>query len=416
MSLSGAMSSAVSAMQAQSAALSTISYNLSNASTTGFKASSTSFSSLLTSSASEVSGGVVASSRANVSASGLTSSTSSATDLSIDGDGFFSVVAGVDGEEIYYTRAGSFEIDDDGYLVSDGYYLVGWSTDSDGNVIGGTTEGNLDVIDTDEISSYAAATTELSLSGNLPANAATEGTFTGEITVYDSLGTAATSTATWTKTGDNTWSVSFSNPVDDDGNEIGTVSSSSITVTFNEDGTLASSDPDPATLTISDWTTGAADSEIAIDLGTAGASNGMTQLSDDDGTLSLTLKSEQDGVAYGSLSGVAIEEDGTVVASYTNGAKLSIAKVPIATFSNSNGLTEMSGSVYAASTSSGSAQYHVAGTDGAGTITDYSLEGSTTDTNTEFSNMIAAQQAYSAASQVLSTASDMFDALLQAVR
>ncbi|MBP0650988.1 flagellar hook-basal body complex protein, partial [Mycobacterium tuberculosis] len=88
--------------------LSTISYNLANSSTTGFKASSTSFSSLLTSSgsASETSGGVSAVSRSNVSAYGLISSTSSATDLAIDGDGFFPVTDGVDGEEVYYTRSG----------------------------------------------------------------------------------------------------------------------------------------------------------------------------------------------------------------------------------------------------------------------------------------------------------------------
>ncbi|MBP0588060.1 hypothetical protein, partial [Mycobacterium tuberculosis] len=77
---------------------------------------------------------------------------------------------------------------------------------------------------------------------------------------------------------------------------------------------IATTDPSPATLTVADWTTGAADSNITIDLGDA--ASGLTQLSDDDGTLSVSLDQEQDGVGYGTLSGVSIAEDGTVSASY----------------------------------------------------------------------------------------------------
>jgi flagellar hook protein FlgE len=76
----------------------------------------------------------------------------------------------------------------------------------------------------------------------------------------------------------------------------------------------------------------------------------------------------------------------------------------------------MGNSVYSASSTSSGATYHFADSDGVGSIQDYELEESTTDTNTEFSSMIAAQQAYSAASQVISTAKDMFESLLSAVR
>lgn len=418
MSLSSAMSSSVAALQAQSSALSLISYNIANADTTGFKASSSSFSSLLSSSgsSSDTSGSVAYSTRTAITTAGQTETTSNATDLSIDGDGFFVVSANDGTSETYYTRAGDFDIDDDGYLVSNGYYLMGWPTDTAGEVVGTASSSNLTKIDTDAISTYAAATSEVSLSGNLPSNAAVDDTFTTEISLNDSLGSESTATITWTKTGENTWTASVSNPVDADGNEVGTVSSDPITVTFNDDGTLASTDPDPATVSITDWTTGASDQAITLSLGTAGLADGLTQSSDNDGTLSVSLEVEQDGYETGSLSGISIGEDGTVTASYSNGAEISIYKVAVATFANANGLEEMSSSVYGATTASGSVTLHIAGSDGAGTINDYSLELSTADTNTEFSNMIAAQQAYSAASQVMSTVSDMFDTLLQAVR
>jgi flagellar hook protein FlgE len=418
MSLSGAMGSAVSALQAQSSALSIISYNIANASTTGFKASSASFASLLTSSGAsgDVSGGVAASARANVTAYGLTETTSSATDLALSGDGFFVVSTGTDAAQTYYTRAGSFEIDDDGYLTSNGYYLTGWPTDAAGTIVGSTAQSNLTAIDTDALSVYAAATTTIGLKGSLPSNAATDATFETELTLYDSLGATASATATWTKTGTYTWTLSVADPTDSDGNTIGTVTSDPITVTFNDDGSLASTDPSPATLTVAGWSSGAAESSITLDLGTAGKSNGVTQLSDNDGTLSVAMAPTQDGYAAGALTGISVEADGTVMASYDNGAEIAIFKIAVATFANANGLTEKSGSIYAASQASGAVTLHVAGSDGAGTIQNYTLEQSTTDTNTEFSNMIAAQQAYSAASQVMSTVSDMFDTLMQAVR
>jgi flagellar hook protein FlgE len=420
MSLTGAVNSAVSAMKAQSAALSIVSYNLANVSTTGFKASSSNFASLLTSASGEtVSGGVTVTSKSNVTATGLLSSTDSATDLAIDGDGFFCVQTADTDSEVCYTRNGNFEVDTDGYLKNGDYYLLGWPTDTDGNVIGSSTTGNLEKIDTNAYASYAAATTTLDMAGNLPANAETGTSYTSDaIEVYDSLGTSMTLTATWTKAADNSWTVSFSDPLlsSDNATSAGTVTSSSITLTFNDDGSLASTDPDPATLTVGSLSTGAADLSIDLDFGADDSSDMMTQLSDDDGTLSASITPTADGYAYGTYTGATIEEDGTVKASYSNGASIAIYKVPVATFANPDGLTELSGSIYGASLDSSSATLHTAGTDGTGYIDDYTLESSTTDTNTEFSSMMSAQQAYSAASQVFSTANSMFDTLMQAIR
>lgn len=420
MSLSGALSSAVSALQAQSSVLSMVSDNLANTSTTGYKTTYASFESLVTgtsSASSYSSGGVVVSARSNVTAAGLLTSTSNSTDMAIDGSGFFPVVSGENGEEVYYTRNGEFTVDDNGLLTNNGYYLVGWPTDTSGNVVGGTNASNLGVIDTDAVATYAAATTKETITANLPANAAVGDSYTNTLEIYDSLGTASSATLTWAKTADNTWTATVSNPTStsDLTTTDGNVTSSAITVNFNTDGSLASTVPSPATVTISGWTSGAADSTITLDLGTSGTTTGLSQFSSTATTLGVSASVSQDGLAYGTMSSVSVEKDGTVMAAYSNGASLAIYKIPVATFVNADGLTAMNGAVYAANTASGSATLNIAGSDGAGVIDGSKLEASTTDTNTEFSTMIAAQQAYSAATQVMSTANEMYKTLLQAV-
>lgn len=412
MSLTGATNAAVSAMKSQSAALSTISYNLANVSTTGFKASTSDFSSLLSSDGtdSDATGGVTVASKSNISAEGLQVSSESASDLAIDGSGFFVVSDGIDSTSTYYTRDGSFTVNSDGYLENDGYYLLGWPTDTDGNVIGASRASNLEAIDTDEISNYAAASTELTLTGNLPANATTGDSYsTDNVEVYDSLGTSILTTATWTKTGDNTWEVSFSGTTSgSDGS-----STSPITVEFNEDGSLKSVSSTSITIAGS---SGASDVDLTVDFGTIGASDGITQLTDSSTTISSTVSADSDGVEYGTLTDISIDDDGTVYAKYSNEATIAIYKIPIATFANAEGLEELSGSIYAATNDSAAAVLHLADTDGVGSITAYALESSTTNTSTEFSNMIAAQQAYSAAAQVITASKDMFDTLISAIR
>jgi flagellar hook protein FlgE len=93
-----------------------------------------------------------------------------------------------------------------------------------------------------------------------------------------------------------------------------------------------------------------------------------------------------------------------------------IYKIPVVTFPNENGLTIKTDGVYTQSSKSGNYTLNQAGNNGAGTIEGSSLEGSTVNTSTEFSNMITAQQAYSSASQVISTDKKMFDSLIQVVQ
>jgi len=420
MSLSSAVNAAVTALNAQSSALAMVSNNLANASTTGYKTTTASFASLVagSSAATSAAGGVLATGVSNITGQGLLTSSSVSTNVAIDGNGFFAVTDGVDSTDMYYTRNGEFSVDNDGYLVNNGYYLQGWKTDADGNIEGGATANALEVIDVDAISTIAAATTTVSMEANLPANAEATDSFQSSMELFDSLGTVASATITWTKTADNSWTATVSNPVlaSDSTTEIGTVTSAPITITFNSDGTLASTNPSPPVLTVGSWTTGAANSSITIDMGTIGTSTGLSQYSSDAETLTVDLETDQDGVTTGTLTSVSIGEDGTVNAIYDNGMTRSIYKIPVTTFANGDGLTAKSGGIYAASESSGSGTLRLSGTNGAGTIYGSQIELSTTDTNTEFAKMMAAQQAYSGAAQIITAANDMFDSLMSAVR
>lgn len=416
MSLMGSLNSAISALAAQSQALSNISSNLANSSTTAYKASSTSFSNLIAGSSTSTSGGVTASTRASFSDQGLLTATGTSTNLAIDGSGFFVVSSSVTGGQTYYTRNGEFEVDQNGYLVNNGYYLMGWQTDADGNIIGGTSEASLVPIDIDAIQSSVGATTAVGIQANLPADAVEGDTFSTTVEIYDSLGSTHNMSVTWTKTGENTWEMAFDDPTLN-GTTSGTVSTDAIEITFNSDGTLASTNPSPATLSVTGWTTGAADTGVTLDLGTSGLANGLTQYASGSSDPYLKLnKITNDGLPYGSLTGVSITSDGSVIASYDNGDERTIYKIPVATFTNSNGLTLNSDGMYSRSPTSGNSTLQMAGTGGAGSINGGYLEASTTDTSTEFSRMLTAQQAYSAASQIISTSNSMFDSLLQAVR
>ncbi|MDE1146659.1 MAG: flagellar hook protein FlgE [Azospirillaceae bacterium] len=420
MSIFSALNTATSALYAQSKAFSSISSNIANSSSTGYKASDTAFTALLTDSQSGSAdyGGVTASTVQTVSNQGDITSTTTSTNLALDGDGMFVVNDG-SSTQAYYTRDGSFTEDDDGNLVNaEGYYLEGWATDDSGNITA-TNRSNtssLEKINLNDISGSPKATTEVTTSMNLPSNADVGDSFTTDTEVYDSLGNSSTVTMTWTKTGTNSWELDAANPVSSaDGSTVtGTSSGTPVTLTFNTDGSLASPTTD-ITLGVTGWSSGATDSSITLDYGENGGSGALTQFASTSTSPGITTTSStQDGYAKGTLSSVDINSDGSVVANFDNGQSSTIYKVPVATFANENGLTAVSGQTYAQSTESGSYTLKEAGTDGAGTIESSSLESSTTDVSDELSRMIYAQQAYSAAAKVVSTAQDMLTTLLQA--
>jgi flagellar hook protein FlgE len=427
MSLYSALNSAVSGLDAQSSALAAISANIANASTTGYKTEDTSFDSLVAAAsapASNVSAtsGVSTSYYREMSSQGEVTSTSTTTNMAINGSGFFVVTPSttdVSAATDLYTRDGSFSANANGYLVnSSGDYLMGYATDSSGtptSASAGTLAG-LELIKIPS-STTVSATTQASLAANLPAGLAVGSSVTSSMQVVDSLGVTQTIGETWTKTAANTWTLSLANPYSTDAStSTGTVSPSTVTVNFDGNGVLSSTNPSPVTVTLSNMTSGAANSSFTLDLGTAGKTDGLTQYASTDGSNDISVTgSTQNGSTAGSLSSVSVGKDGLVTVKYSNNTSVIVAKTPLATFADENGLSQLSGSTFAASSKSGSPALSTAGTDGAGTITGGALESSTTDTATEFNKMIVAQQAYSAAAQVVTYVDKMYNTLIQAI-
>ena len=189
-------------------------------------------------------------------------------------------------------------------------------------------------------------------------------------------------------------------------------------VMFNSDGT-------PKTINIDNmeiyWANGAQDMtgdvklgdgvKISLNMGEENVSSGLTNLSGGFATSYIN----QDGATFGSYAGVTVGEDGIVTAVFSNGETRPIAVMPLAMFVNPNGMEAINNNVWIATTESGSPLLTKATTGGAGEIVASSLESSTVDLATEFSNMIVVQRAYSAAGKIMTTADEMLQELTNLV-
>jgi flagellar hook protein FlgE len=427
MSILGAMYAAVSGLNANSNALGIISDNIANANTIGYKDTTTDFSTLVTqSTASTYSpGGVTSMPLYNIAQQGAIQSESSPTDLAISGGGFFVVnsnAAGVGGDgTTSFTRAGNFTVDANGNLVNAaGLYLQGQVltpaqsqaiADGAAPTLSGTTLAGLQTINVNNISETATPTANVTLNANLPADATQPETMT--VPVYDSEGIEHDLTLTFTPSGAaNTWTVSAAFP--DAGASTATIGAGNDTVEFNSNGTL---DAAGTTFNAADalqinWdptvSGGTSPQNLSFNLGADGTTNGLSQL----GSNFTVSDISQDGVQFGNLSSVSIGSNGLVSANFSNGLTRAIAIVPIATFEDTDGLTPISGNTYLQSANSGLPLLEEAGTGAAGEIDPSSLENSTVDIATEFSQLIIAQNAYTANSKVLTTADQMTQALL----
>jgi flagellar hook protein FlgE len=427
MSLFGALDSAVSGLNANSNALGIISDNIANANTVGYKATTTDFSSLVTQSgvgADYSPGGVTSSPLFNVSAQGAIQSASSVTDLAISGQGFFVVNSSAAGDAgsgtTSFTRAGNFSVDAAGNLVNAaGLYLQGQiltPAESEAIAAGaapslsGTTVGGLQTINVNDVSSSATATSNVDLAANLPANATTAQTMT--VPVYDSEGVEHDLTLTYTPAGGNAWTVTPS--IANAGTTTVAINNGDDAVQFNSDGSLnaAGSTFNTADALSITWdpavSGGTSPQNISFNLGTDAETNGLSQL----GTTFSVSSITQDGVALGTFSSVSIGANGLVNANFSNGQSQAIAIIPISTFENTDGLLPESGDAYLESASSGQPLLGLAGSGAAGTIDASSLESSTVDIATEFSNLIVAQNAYSANAKVVTSVDQMTQALL----
>ncbi|MDT5036655.1 MAG: flagellar hook protein FlgE, partial [Micromonosporaceae bacterium] len=310
---------------------------------------------------------------------GTAQATGRSTDLMINGDGFFTVRSG---SESLYSRAGAFAFDANGTLVNpDGLALQGW------NAVNGVINNNAAPADiTLPIGSLLppAATANMTVIGNLPADTTNVNPITTSIQGYDSQGNAVSLSATFAKTSATTWDLTL----DDGTNTTGPTS-----VSFNPDGTV----PNPTTFTV-----GAVNVDLSSVTNFAGAST--------------VQASSQDGSAAGSLQSFSIGGDGVLTGVYSNGLKQNLGQVAVATFNNAPGLEKSGGSTYRSTVNSGLAQLGVAGSTGRGTLQAGSLEMSNVDLAQEFTNLIIAQRGFQANSKVISTSDELLQALIELKR
>jgi flagellar hook protein FlgE len=430
MSLYGALTIGVAGLAANSMALGATASNIANVNTVGYKNQTVNFATFLNipGLAGNSSAGVSAMVGQNVTTQGLPTSTSSPTDMSISGNGFFVVASNASATATQeYTRAGSFTPDELGNLKNAAdLFLLGWKLDSQGNIP--TNTSALSMINVSALSGKAQATANLGIQANLQASSTSVPTYTtGQLTsgavaadftrtinIYDSQGGSQPITFSFVKTGANAWAyeATYSGPAANlsSANPIGTG-----TVTFNSDGTMKNVNgaaPASGTFNLTvPWaaSTGLASQTVAINLGAVGGTSGLTQF-DSASTLNGT---SPDGSPFGSITGVTVAKDGTVTAQFSNGLSQAVYKVPIATFTNPDGLGQMNGNAYTATRASGAANINLANTGAAGGIAAQTLEASTVDLATEFTNLITTQRAYSASARIVTTADKMLQELEQ---
>ena len=426
MSLYGALFTGVAGLAANSRAMATTSTNIANVNTVGYKTTKTEFSTLLASSptsGASANGGVKAVPIAEISQAGDLAQTNSSTDLAITGQGFFVVTSQATANpsvaELYYTRAGAFTKDENGYLRNaGGYYLQGWSLDINGDIP--TNAAELSLINLGQTSGTALPTTAVTLRANLQASTTAVGAYVAgdmaagtvspqfetTIEVFDSQGAARPVRLAFVKSAANTWEYEIiydGNPADIGGAGNNPIATG--TMTFNTDSTLLTPAPPVAVTIPFDPTSGLAPQDIDFNFGTVNGSDGFTQFD----ITSTHYGSNINGTLFGGLTGVRVDDEGYVVTLFANGVEKRLYKLPVATFLNADGLGPENGNAYRATVESGGVSFKNAGVGGAGTVKGQALEQSTVDLAKEFSNMIVIQRAYSAASKIITTADEMLD-------
>jgi flagellar hook protein FlgE len=438
MSLFSTLNTGASGLGVQSAALSVIGDNIANISTTGYKGSRASFADYMPQSTSTLAGaGTIGSGSglntiATLFGQGSLTTTSSATDMAVSGDGFFMVQ---DGNETFYTRAGEFYLDDDGYLVNASGYNVQGYTATDGTL---TTSVDDLLIDTNPTAASPTSTITMSAVLNSEMDPAavlssallngdgteswddviTDDCFTSSITIYDEMGEAHEVTVAFER--DDTTGWSWYALVD--GAEVGLTEDSPFviadgTCTFDSDGTLTAfsgtsavtGDPSLA------WDNGASMSTFDFEFGMDSAGTAIDGSLSMSGTDSAVSAMSQDGYPLGEISDISVATDGTITGSYTNGEEITLGQVVLATFTSEAGLERLGSNMYRATSASGDPAVGAPGSGGRGDLYSYALESSNVELEDEFVNMITSQRGYQAAARVISTADETLQELVNLV-
>jgi flagellar hook protein FlgE len=408
-----AFDTAVSGINAATADLGVIGNNIANSSTTGFKTSRAEFAdvyatSLLGAGGNAIGKGVNLAGVTQEFTQGNISFTNNALDLAINGSGFFLLS---DEGAALYTRAGNFQVDREGFLVSNqGHRLQAFQVNGVGDINGQSGDLQLDTslidpnptalidltanLDSREISPaipFGGPFDAFAVPPTLPDPDSFNATTS--TTIYDGLGNSHVLSSYYVKTTNpNEWNVHTL--VD------GVTTSGPDTMNFQSNGKF-----DPLTLpidmAITGWNplnesglpTGAPIQDLTVSM------SDFTQF----GTQFAVSSVVQDGFTTGQLTGLEIDDSGVVFARYTNGQARPLGQVAIAGFSNPNGLQPLGDTSWAETFSSGSPTLGAPGSSGLGVLQSGALEGSNVDITAQLVNMIVAQRNFQANAQVIQT-------------
>ena len=440
------MFAGVSGLRSHQVMMDVVGNNIANVNTIGFKASRVEFQDTLSQLIRGASGGTgEATAGVNpqqvglgvrvggidlVFSQGASQLTGKATDVAIQGDGFFVMRMGT---ETLYTRAGSFNFDQDGFLTDpSGAIVQGWLTDPvSGQIMTNAPVGDLKLPVGQVIAPQA--TKSVTLSGNLSANLNPNDPTTWTpvktaISIIDKQGTAQRVEYAFTPKTDsagalvpNVWTLSATGP----GGALNTVGgSSSIDLTFDVNGALTGLtegttttpyNPPVTTLPQFVFTGGAGpadDVTFDVNFGAPGSAAALSQY----GGASTAAAISQDGSTTGYLRSFAISDDGVVSGVFSNGRSQPLARIAMGSFNNPSGLVKAGGSMYRATGSSGQALVGTPGTAGRGSMSAGTLEMSNVDLAQEFTNLIIAQRGFQANSRIITASDELLQDLVNLKR
>jgi len=406
-------STALTGLTASELGIDVVGNNLANLNTTGFKASTVNFADIVAQSlglgTSQTAAGLGTQATAVQNfTQGAIQNTNGPFDAAIQGDGFF-IVQDASGL-VNYTRAGDFQVDANGNLVTQsGQNVQGWVAN---NGVLNTNGAISNIVIPSGALREPTATTNMSINMNLDASAvvnAPEGTFSTPVQVVDSLGTTHVLTVSFTKTAANTWTYNVTIPGEDvKTGTAGTpfpIPNATGTMTFDANGNLITpAPPPPATngvvaIKIPGLTDGAADMSINWALYTPTGQPDITQY----GQPSATASSSQDGLVAAELVHVTLTNGGEIIAQYSNGQQNTIAQIALASISNPNTMISEGQNNFEIGPGTATPAIGTPQTGGRGQVLGGALESSTVDIATEFTRLIVMQRSYEANAKVITT-------------
>lgn len=399
-------STALSALSAHATAVDVVGNNLANLNTPGYKTSVVSFRDLVTQSLgaglgeTQVGFGTGRPFTVRQFTQGAIQSSTGLLDAAVQGDGFF--IARDSRGGLLLTRAGNFQVDSAGYLLTlTGQKVQGWTENASGRVDTNSAIGDILI----PVGTLKAplATTKFSLDLNLNAAAQAgqpEGTFSSAIEIVDSLGATHVVTVTFTKSDTaSTWDYSVTVPGTDVGSANPTEEMANGSLTFDENGRLsspASTDPTVA-VSITGLANGAADLAVDWELYSPAGAARITQFTQPSGVSA----NAQDGSTAASLLRVGLADGGRVLAQYSNGQQRVVGQVALASIRNPESLIAVGNNAFQISARTALPAIGMPETGGRGKIIGGALEYSTVDIAREFTNLIVYQRGYQANSRVV---------------